>query len=189
MKQYKIYQIKNEPKVAHGIKFSGLDELKEYNLLDKLTLDIYQQVYAGEIEDGEILVVLDRIFSKFQGTKPADYTGHSVSISDIVEMDDKYYYCDHYTWTEISFSTPEKNPKKDLYNEVQAILKEGNLYGEIDICDDKVEVNIEWGDWKHDHLYLKYLMEQKGFVQVDEELTEENGSDCYSSIHTFKKAA
>lgn len=191
MKKYNIYQIKNDSQVARGIKFSGLEELEEYNLRSQLTLDIYQKVFTGEIEDGDILVMLDRIFSKFQGKKPADFTGHSVSVSDMVEMDGKYYYCDHYTWKEITFTETKttETPEKDLYSEVADILKEGNLYGDINTYDNQVEVSIEWGDWKHEHGYLRYLMEQKGFIETNEEITEEDGSDCYSAVHTFKKAA
>ena len=187
MKKYKILQIKNDPQVAHGIKFSGLDELEKFGLRDKLTLDIYKEVYSGEIEDGETSQLLERIYSMFQGVKPENYKGHSISVSDVVCMDDKYYFCDRYEWKEITF--PTKGDKKDLYTEVADILKEGEIFGEINTYDNQVEIHIEWGDWKHEHAYLRYLMEQKGFIQTDENITEENGSDCYSAIHIFKKAA
>lgn len=48
-----------------------------------------------------------------------------------------------------------------------------------------IAVTIEWGDWKHDHLRAKHLMKQLGFDQLIEIATEEDGSDCYSSIHYF----
>lgn len=48
------------------------------------------------------------------------------------------------------------------------------------------EVLIEWGDWKHEHGYLDYLMKKNGFIKVDEKITEEDGSDCFSAIHYFK---
>ena len=187
MKKYKILQIKNDPQVAHGIKFSGLEDLEEFGLRDKLTLDIYKEVYSGEIEDGETNQQLDRIYSMFQGVKPENYKGHSISVSDIVCIDEKYYFCDHYGWEEITF--PSKENKKDLYTEVEEILKEGELFGDISTYDNQVEVHIEWGDWKHEHAYLRYLMEQKGFIQTDENITEEDGSDCYSAVHVFRKVA
>ena len=87
MKKYKILQIKNDPRVAHGIKFSGLEDLEEFGLRYKLTLDIYKEVYSGEIEDGETNQQLDRIYSMFQGVKPENYKGHSISVSDINSMD------------------------------------------------------------------------------------------------------
>ena len=39
-----------------------------------------------------------------------------------------------------------------------------------------VIVEVEWGDWKHDHIRLKYEMEQIGFEQVSEEVTEDKCS-------------
>lgn len=64
-------------------------------------------------------------------------------------------------------------------------MEQNQRWYEIWGYDDFVEINVEWGDWKHDHIALDYLMEQVGFTCVNEELTEENGSDCYSAIHKF----
>lgn len=54
-----------------------------------------------------------------------------------------------------------------------------------------VKAEIRWGDWKHDHLRYGYLLSEwakaNGFrVIVEdhvEQVTEEDGSDCYSGIH------
>lgn len=60
-----------------------------------------------------------------------------------------------------------------------------------------VKANIDWGDWKHDHLRYEWLMEEwareNGYLVVSnsEAVTEEDGSDCYSALHhtgLFKKA-
>lgn len=53
-----------------------------------------------------------------------------------------------------------------------------------------IQVEINWGDWKHEHLSAKLLVERmiKGFgyeVWHSENLTETDGGDCYSAIHTF----
>ena len=45
------------------------------------------------------------------------------------------------------------------------------------------------GDWKHFHIWLRLLMEYLGYQQVGEEVTDEDGSDWYGSIHTFYKTA
>ena len=68
--------------------------------------------------------------------------------------------------------------RQDHYEKVQTILRNGELYGEVQTtADGKITVDIEWGDWKHEHVYLRYLMEQKGFIQTDEKITEENSND------------
>ena len=48
-----------------------------------------------------------------------------------------------------------------------------------------LEVVVTWGDWKHSHGYLDYLMKEKHIMKVRENVTEEDGSDCYSAIHTY----
>ena len=51
-----------------------------------------------------------------------------------------------------------------------------------------VEIAIFWGDWKHEHGRLKYLMREKFEKEncyFGQEVTEENGSDCYSAVHRF----
>lgn len=52
------------------------------------------------------------------------------------------------------------------------------------------EYSIRWGDWKHSHLRFKLLVEQYAkehnlstLQYMGEEITEENGSDCYSTTH------
>ena len=50
-----------------------------------------------------------------------------------------------------------------------------------------INIDIHWGDWKHEHLYCDDLMEELGYDLVYEEVTEENGSDSYSAIRTYNK--
>ena len=52
-----------------------------------------------------------------------------------------------------------------------------------------VVVDIRWGDWKHHHLRCKWLMQEIGYEEVSSFVTEEDGSDCYSATHYFRKAA
>lgn len=48
-----------------------------------------------------------------------------------------------------------------------------------------ITVGVSWGDWKHSHNYLDYVMRQQGFLLLRERVTESDGSDCYSSEHAF----
>ena len=50
-----------------------------------------------------------------------------------------------------------------------------------------VSVEIEWGDWKHEHRYLDYIMNELGYSLYTEDVTESDGSDCYSALHYYKK--
>ena len=60
-----------------------------------------------------------------------------------------------------------------------------NLYAEPTLKGNLVTIKIEWGDWKHEHGYADYVMQQNGFVKVGEQDYEEDGSDCYSSTHVY----
>ena len=37
----------------------------------------------------------------FNLNHPEDYKGHSLSVSDLLEVNGKFYYCDAYSWEEI----------------------------------------------------------------------------------------
>ena len=75
------------------------------------------------------------------------------------------------------------------------ILKEINDYFTVERMsysafptgDNKIGIEITWGDWKHDHLYINNIIPERfGLEFDDEEVIEEDGSDTYSSIHYFK---
>ena len=81
-----------------------------------------------------------------------------------------------------------KLPEVDMVNNY---LSDNGLYNDdISQFDESgVSVSISWGDWKHDHGYVRCLMGYIGYDESDEVVTEENGSDCYSAIHYFHKEA
>ena len=48
-----------------------------------------------------------------------------------------------------------------------------------------IEVEIHWGDWKHEHMRTKWLLEEMGIPFINTVVTEEDGSDTYSARHRF----
>lgn len=46
-------------------------------------------------------------------------------------------------------------------------------------------VRIENGDWKHEHLLLKHLLDQAGFLNINTVEEGESDSDCYTATHYF----
>ncbi len=86
-------------------------------------------------------------------------------------------------------------PIKDVIDTSKTIERQAQqLFGrmrcpyEIWEEDGKIRIEIEWGDWKHDHGNADFVMETAfGFDDVEETVTEEDGSDCYSSIHTYAR--
>ena len=77
----------------------------------------------------------------------------------------------------------------DKIREIQTAFKEVRLSVEAiyQIEENEILVCISWGDWKHEHLACEQIMKRLGYTQVQEVITEDNGSDCYSSEHTFIK--
>jgi len=73
---------------------------------DRFNFKDYKLVYEGEVSDSAYAkgndYVLERLFTKFNIDHPKDFRGHSLSVSDIVELDGKYYYCDNVGWTDIT---------------------------------------------------------------------------------------
>lgn len=75
-----------------------------------------------------------------------------------------------------------------MVEKIQKMLNdEGISFSDVSECGNgKISICIEWGDWKHDHLYCDHLMKTLGYTCYDEEETETDGSDCYSAIHNYK---
>ena len=90
--KYKLLQIKdwqNNPYVFRGFSIAQKNGF---------SLDDYEVVYAGELEGDNIL---EQLFNMFNIAHPEDYKGRSMSISDVVEIEGKYYYCDPIGFKEI----------------------------------------------------------------------------------------
>ena len=78
--------------------------------------------------------------------------------------------------------------RKKVQERVEKVFKENNLTYDWDVdltLTYVVTINVQWGDWKHDHICLRRIMEQNGFIFFGEEVTEEDGSDTYSATHTY----
>ena len=76
----------------------------------------------------------------------------------------------------------------DKLMEIEKMLRENNIWADVYEELSMIAVEINWGDWKHEHLAAKWLMKELGYEQEFERVTEENGSDTYSAIHYFLEA-
>lgn len=78
---------------------------------------------------------------------------------------------------------------KKIEKTITELFKKKKVWYEHDITEEKgniiAAVYVEWGDWKHDHAYVDYLMRECGFIFIGENVTDEDGSDTYSSIHGY----
>lgn len=82
---------------------------------------------------------------------------------------------------------------KELVEKLYEHLKEFNVHYEIwPEDDDTISVEIDWGDWKHDHLWFDHEAEKflnsLGYdvINFNVDVIEEDGSDTYSAIHSLQ---
>lgn len=105
-KRYGIYQIVRGS-VMDDYKFMRMDYVEASG--EKVDKKGYQLVYTDRLEAGE---TLDSLFDKFNLYHPEDYTGHSLSVSDVVVLRQngrlKAYYVDSFGFAEVLGFMQEK---------------------------------------------------------------------------------
>ena len=71
--------------------------------------------------------------------------------------------------------------------EVQNLLDSNGIFADVYSAPGTIQVEISWGDWKHEHLRADWLIANNigGLLFRDEKVTEEDGSDCYSAVHSY----
>ena len=106
MKNFKIHQIKDIENTDYSFM-----EFKP----DKFNFSDYEERYAAEFDsetEQTDLELCETLFTIFNFRKPEDFRGHSMSVSDVVELTrngrTKFYYCDTYGFTEISANKNNK---------------------------------------------------------------------------------
>lgn len=130
--KFQIYQLPSGEKY-HGVRFEGLDRLKAEGV--QLNKDDYELVYEGLVGEFRGNATLEGIFTQFNTNQPADFTGHSLSVSDVIaiSMDDKdtAYYCDSFGFTEM----PEFFLEKERTQEKSALSVADLGVGDIIVYD------------------------------------------------------
>ena len=112
--KFQIYQLPGGEKY-HGVRFEDMEQLKKDGV--QLNKDDYELVYEGLVGEFRGNATLEGIFTQFNTNQPADFTGHFLSVSDVIviSVDDKdtAYYCDSFGFTEM----PEFFREKELVQE------------------------------------------------------------------------
>lgn len=97
--RYALYQLNTELKDV-PYEFMGMDFVKDHGM--EVTADDYKCVYSGILHDS---VSLDELYSIFNQNHPADFKGHSMSVSDVVIVnrngDMKAYYVDSFGFADL----------------------------------------------------------------------------------------
>lgn len=101
MKPYEIYQLDDENEQAVRMRFMSYES--NLNQGYTPTKALYKKVYAAEsYSGGDTPLILDNLFMIFNTDPPEDFQGHSMSVSDVVVLDGKAYYCDSIGWRQLT---------------------------------------------------------------------------------------
>ncbi|MBQ8941120.1 MAG: DEAD/DEAH box helicase family protein [Firmicutes bacterium] len=93
--EYKIYQLKDDPEL-HGLRFEAYKNLNDTSDPD---INNYDLVYEGKIVNLPGFNVenkLNMIYEQFNLDHPDDFTGHSLSMSDVIVLNDGIRETAHY---------------------------------------------------------------------------------------------
>lgn len=97
--RYALYQLNTESKDV-PYEFMGMDFVKNHGM--EVTAEDYKCVYSGILHDS---VSLDELYSIFNQNHPADFKGHSMSVSDVVivnrDGDIKAFYVDSFGFADL----------------------------------------------------------------------------------------
>ena len=103
-----IYQIKDD-ELGKKMSFMNFDYLRSFNM--PVTAERYDKIYTGDMKEGEDL---EGVYTRFNLNHPADYRGHSLSVSDVIVVHengkDSAHFVDSYGFKEIPdfFQTRER---------------------------------------------------------------------------------
>ena len=145
--RYGIYQI-NSGQEERGYQFFSLEAAKEMGF----TVDgkDYQMVYSERLRDA---TTLDNLFERFNIERPNDFTGHSMSVSDVIIMNRggrlTAYYVDSLGFTELPDFVAQRvemlnaNPVKAYPEVYMGTLEKAMQERNVDAYLDSRKLNID----------------------------------------------
>ena len=122
--EIRIYQIDGE-KDTHRVMFDSLELMQKYSGKEMPDASIYENVYEGKISAKS----LEDVYSIFNtGARPGEFRGHSLSVSDVVEVvasanivsnnvpsvEPGFYYCDSIGFKRVEFDSSLAFKRDDL---------------------------------------------------------------------------
>jgi hypothetical protein len=104
LKNVRIWQLKPDTDVY--MKFISYEEtVRQFG---EPSPEHYRVAYDGQLDTND----LEAIYTRCNVNHPPGYDGHSLSMSDVVELYDaegsEFHYCDRFGFQKISFGEPEQ---------------------------------------------------------------------------------
>ena len=182
--KYTIYQIKKGEEY-HNSRFTDWKDLKRFNIpFDK---NSYESVYGGYLTDisrsQNRAVILDDIFRKFNVDRPEDFRGHSLSVSDIIVLEDKNgssaFFVDSYGMTEVTDLFFDLEKQKIDISKLSAITLTEEYNRRMDQPDDFLHIKntISFSNLNSSYLISRY----KEFTYEDDVLPDADEGDTFAT--------
>lgn len=188
--EYKIYQLKNSPE-NHAIRF------EEYALAEKYgepaKPENYDLVYSGSLDEFEDSNKLEAIYTKFNLDRPESFKGHSISVSDIIVMNNEANYVDSYGFVDVSDKFLGKEKEQINLNDYEKIsLVRRTEWNDRNLSDVEnpafEEITISYTP-DEDGSFTKYAFNRTNSISVDvwEDENSVSGEDMLSEIEAHLK--
>lgn len=142
-----IYQI-NSDRDVNRMLFMAHDSLEKFQGSAEVDSKIYDKIYEKEISCNS----LEEVYQIFNLSRPKDFKGHSLSVSDVVgvigseTVADGFYFCDSFGFKNVPFN-PADCGVSDRLNEpfpkITVLLVEPNKYPKLIDIDDSLEAMRE----------------------------------------------
>jgi len=169
---FSIYQLK-DAKDNHDRRWESYENLQ--NLGEQPNIKNYTEVFRGKMEPS---ATLENIYQEFGLNKPSDFTGHSLSMSDIVVVEENGVHTANYVDTYGFVSCPGFA----LQHEQEINKNGGAYYGQIDFL----------GVGRLGQPIVGETIYYKDKQSFDKEVSESNdvgrpiSYQVYNSLHGFK---
>ena len=111
----KIFQI-NSSRDTKSVKYQSMKMLSVITGKKVVDPEIYDEVYEGELETSNLEEIF-RMFNHSQSYRHAGhplFRGHSLSVSDVVVIDNRAYFCQPVGFQEIEFDTTKTHKPDNL---------------------------------------------------------------------------
>ena len=145
---FAIYQIRNDDALCN-YRFANMEELTADGL--KVERGNYEAIYTAPLMlVGTQNQTLEKLYEQFNVDRPADFTGHSLSVSDIIALrqGDKVscHYVDNFGFAEILDFLPPENylrnaemSTEDDYDSIDGIINNGPKQPEPSVPRERTE--------------------------------------------------
>lgn len=94
---FKIYQVDS---TKHEYLFEPYRRVKDHFSIDNYKL-VYEDDYNIELENIDMKYILEDLYKIFNIARPKDFKGHSLSVSDVIEINENKYYCDSFGFVKL----------------------------------------------------------------------------------------